>query len=152
MLMPLFAVKSFDNSTRALAGSQAAQHSVRSFACALPPIATPALSTVPSRNRFSLPMNASVRATLVACGWIAIAQFGAATGRISLFTRQRARDKAAKPALILGFETEFTTRTCDHRVARGWCRAIKSSFIAAALASLVVVRETLSRPMARTLN
>src|SRR5512132_3142183 len=108
MLTPVFAVKSLESSTRALAGSHAAQHSVRSFALALPPIATAALSTVPNRNRFSLLMIASVRATCVACGWIAIAQIGAATGRISLFTRQRARRKAATGAAsILGFETAF---------------------------------------------
>src|SRR6185369_3854818 len=40
--MPVLAVKSFDSSTSALAGSQAAQHSVNCFccACALPLIST----------------------------------------------------------------------------------------------------------------
>src|ERR1043165_4419118 len=93
--MPVFAVKSLDSSTRAFAGSHAAQHSVRSLALALAPIATPALSTVPNRNRFSLLMNASVRATYVAFGWTAIAQIGAATGELAS-SPKRGKARAAK--------------------------------------------------------
>src|SRR5881396_303579 len=64
MLMPVFVVKSFDSSTRALAGSHAAQHKVRSLALAAPPIARPALKTAPSSDRCNLLMNSSVRAAL----------------------------------------------------------------------------------------
>jgi len=58
-------------------------------------------------------------------GWIAIAQIGAATGGISLFTRERARHKAASGAAsILGLETEVGRRG---RGDRGCCAQVTPS-------------------------
>src|SRR5437870_10384880 len=74
MPMPVLAVKSFDSSTRALAGSHAAQHRVSSLAFAAPPpSARPAPNTTPNRDRYSLLMNFLLMCTWIASGRIAIA-------------------------------------------------------------------------------
>src|SRR4029453_10671652 len=137
MLMPVFAVKSLDSSTSALAGSHAAQHSVRSFALALPPIATPALSTVPKRNRFSLLMNASVRATYVALDGLRSrrpaprrAELASSPDRGQGTRRQHERPRS------LDWKRNSRTRCMsDNESAREWCRAIDSSLVAGLLAS-----------------
>src|SRR4029434_9884123 len=56
--MPVLAVKSLDNSTSALAGSQAAQHSVSVFCCACaPPLASAAAANAPAAMATLLMLN-----------------------------------------------------------------------------------------------